>query len=308
MISEHEFELRYRKARLKFLDTPYQLAYKAFDQLGIFELHPNDIEHQASNIVVKVRDFCWEAFRNSEDAFSSSMYATLVDDDLEDYLSLDGPNAIKLFVQRHSEKFYKLSLANTQSRRSRAGAEFEAIVELLLLASGARLDSQGALAGGLFEENGLGKAVDLVVPGVAEYSIKKNKVVLVSCKTTLRERWQEVVEEKNRTGAAEIYLATLDEKISSKTIDNLGVQNVYIVTRKELVESRYSGKGNVISFEELISDIKEKGNYWEKVIYTAEEKEAAIYSIEKQIALHRGQGRLFVEENLSKCLKSIQEG
>lgn len=80
-----------------------------------------------------------------------------------------------------------------------------------MLGADCRMDSQGMLSSGLFQKNDLGKSVDLVAPGVIEYSKRKSKAALVSCKTTLRERWQEVVEEKGRTGAAEVYLVTVDD-------------------------------------------------------------------------------------------------
>ena len=42
--------------------------------------------------------------------------------------------------------------------------------------------------------------------------------MLISAKTTLRERWQEIPEEMGRTGAREMFLVTLDDTISKEVI------------------------------------------------------------------------------------------
>ena len=84
-----------------------------------------------------------------------------------------------------------------------------------MIGAGIPLDSQGNIGKQEFVNKGLGKLVDLVSPGVLEYIVNKRNTVLISAKTTLRERWQEVPEEMGRTGAREMFLATLDTSISS---------------------------------------------------------------------------------------------
>ena len=136
------------------------------------------------------------------------MLKELVDDE---YIKTLTPiEAITWFVEEFPEHIYALTLSNTQSRRSRAGKEFESTIELILIGAGIPLDSQGNIGKQEFVNKGLGKLVDLVSPGVLEYIVNKRNTVLISAKTTLRERWQEVPEEMGRTGAREMFLATLD--------------------------------------------------------------------------------------------------
>ena len=127
---------------------------------------------------------------------------------------------------------YALTLSNTQSRRSRAGKEFESIIELILIGAGIPLDSQGNIGKQEFVNKGLGKLVDLVSLGVLEYIVNKRNTVLISAKTTLRERWQEVPEEMGRTGAREMFLATLDTSISSDVLNTLYEANIQVTTTK----------------------------------------------------------------------------
>ncbi|MDC4182994.1 type II restriction endonuclease [Mycoplasma bradburyae] len=98
-----------------------------------------------------------------------------------------------------TEHIYILTLSNTQSRRSRAGNEFEAIIELIFMGPEIPMDSQRNIGKNIFIEKELGKLVDIVSPGVIEYMINKRNTILISAKTTLRERWQEVPEEMMRT-------------------------------------------------------------------------------------------------------------
>ena len=74
--------------------------------------------------------------------------------------------AIEYFVEEYPEQIYSLSLSNTQSRRSRAGKEFEAIIELLFIGAGIPVDSQGSVGKQFFTNTGLGKLVDFVSPSV----------------------------------------------------------------------------------------------------------------------------------------------
>ena len=93
----------------------------------------------------------------------------------------------------------------------------------------------------------MGKLVDLVIPGVVEYARNKNESILISAKTTLRERWQEVPEEMSRTGSSKMYLVTLDESVSDNVLDILYESNIIIVTTAEIKEKAYPDSMHVIS-------------------------------------------------------------
>ena len=118
--------------------------------------------------------------------------------------------------------------------------------------AGISYGSQGKIGKETFLKKGLGKMVDLVVPGVDEYIINKRNTVLISAKTTLRERWQEVPEEMGRTGAREMFLATLDETISGEVLATLYEANIQVVTTKRNIESNYSNNPRILSFEKLL--------------------------------------------------------
>ena len=83
-------------------------------------------------------------------------------------------------------------------------------------------------------------------------------------KTTLRERWQEVIEEINRTSLPSIYLLTVDENVSLNKVEQMANHNVILVVYKSVKEhSSLFNKRNVISFEDFFfSEIPQTLEYW----------------------------------------------
>lgn len=160
---------------------------------------------------------------------------------------------------------YQLSLSNTQSRRSRAGSTFESIIYTLYELLGYSYDSQAQIGKLAFEKLGLGKVVDSVLPGIQAFNDYRNKTVVGSMKTTLRERWQEVVEEVQRSNLPNIYLLTVDEDIAGAKIKQMAMHNIILVVLKNIKETKFSKDHNVISFEYYFyKNIPEVLNYWDK--------------------------------------------
>lgn len=146
---------------------------------------------------------------------------------------------------------YRLSLSNTQSRRSRAGKTFESIIYKIYGVLGYKFDSQSKVGRKLFDMAGLGKKVDSILPGIEEFNKRRNKTIVGTMKTTLRERWQEVAEEIERTKIPEIHLLTVDEDISTSKAEEMANHNIVIVGYKWIAESeKLKHAKNIISFEE----------------------------------------------------------
>lgn len=144
---------------------------------------------------------------------------------------------------------YALSLSSTNSRRARAGGTFEMLIEKCLDIFNYPYQNQSSLGTEFYNSNRIGKKVDLIIPGRKAYEQRRTACAIVSAKTTLRERWQEVVEELNRSNVRHIYLATLDEGITGNQIDIMKEYNITLVVRKLEKVSKFSKAGNVESFE-----------------------------------------------------------
>lgn len=159
---------------------------------------------------------------------------------------------------------YHLSLSNTQSRRSRAGKTFEAIIYNIYDILEYEYDSQSKVGKKVFDEQGLGKKVDSVLPSIKAYEKKRSKTIIGTMKTTLRERWQEVAEEISRTNIPEIHLLTVDEDISKSKASEMQNHNITIVAYKWIADSTaLKQMKNIISFEDyLFDEIPSKIEFW----------------------------------------------
>ena len=286
------------------LITPFDLAYKAFTDLEYHHQGSEYFSSNASEYIEAMRSKCWEEYVPFEREFTTKMLGSLINRDK--ISGMDPVSAIESFVEDYPEQIYVLALSNTQSRRSRAGKEFEAILELLLIGSDVPVDTQGSVGKQIFTSNGLGKLVDFVSPGVVQYAKTKRNTTLISAKTTLRERWQEVPEEVSRTGTREMYLATLDDAITQETLRVLYEANVIVATTKRNKELHYAEDTRVISFEELISIAKDAADKWTSSIdrYTTEEMALMEHSLQAQVDKHTEHP--YVREYYTRRLARLQ--
>jgi EcoRII C terminal len=159
---------------------------------------------------------------------------------------------------------YRLSLSNTQSRRSRAGKSFEAIIYKIYESLGYEYDSQSKVGRKTFDSLGLGKKVDSILPNVKCYAERRNKTIIGTMKTSLRERWQEVAEEIERTKIPEIHLLTADESIPKSKAQEMANHNIIVVTYEWVANSpTLKSMKNIISFEEyLFEEIPNILKFW----------------------------------------------
>ena len=159
---------------------------------------------------------------------------------------------------------YKISLSNTNSRRSRAGKTFESIIYKVYDCLNYSYDSQGKVGRKSFTELGLGKKVDSILPSIKAYEKRRNKTIVGTMKTSLRERWQEVAEEIERTKIPEIHLLTSDENISVSKAQEMNNHNIIIVVYDWIANSeKLKPMKNIISFEEyLFEEIPSILKFW----------------------------------------------
>ena len=172
--------------------------------------------------------------------------------------------SIDIFRTRSSELYgqvtgeifpylYALSLSSTNSRRARAGGTFEMLIEKCLQILDYTFQNQSSLGTDFYKSNRIGKKVDIIIPGRKAYEQRRTDCGIISAKTTLRERWQEVVEELNRSNVRHIYLATLDEGITSNQVDIMKEYNITLIVRKSEKVKKFSSAGNVESFDSFFN-------------------------------------------------------
>lgn len=160
----------------------------------------------------------------------------------------------------------------------------------------------------MIEVNGTKIKIDFALPGKVEFKEDKSNCILLSLKTTLRERGKQVPDEKNTTTADKVYLCTLDDKLTPNTIKQMSQQNVYIVTTKENKSKKYADLSSVKTFEEIFEDIniqaEKKWPNLRKKISNDRRKEKKLY-LKRKIAKYKAYplARNFYKEELERWEK-----
>lgn len=238
------------KIRRQVICKPLVYVNKYFLENEIFALKEQSDE--ISELIVKVRDATWDMYIADELEFYRLAIDSLLSDKkdpekiLTDLLTDNKTTAIRNarskddmfaaikdifgdFTAMIFPYFYELGKSVTQSRRSRAGAAFEIMIRQLMTKFNYPYQDQKSLGVKLFKQKGLGKMVDGILPNIESYEQKRQKCLVVTMKTTFRERWQEVVEELQRTNVPSIHLLTLDRDISSNLLNTLETHNITLV-------------------------------------------------------------------------------
>lgn len=148
-----------------------------------------------------------------------------------------------------------IMLSASQQRRSRAGASFEHHIESLLSAAQVPYERQVVIESR--------RRPDFVLPSFKHLrtpSTESARGLILSAKTTLRERWKQVKIEKQTD---DLFLATVDENISGAAIEDMAAHKISLVVpeamksgeRGKKVVTEYQGHSNVYTFREWFDDV-----------------------------------------------------
>lgn len=236
-----------------------------------------------SQTILSIRSLLWEEYKKLEQsvtyhALKSILYESHKKNDpifKENLKTLqkeigDDSNTVSNLAEIASHSFseiYELSKSITQSRRSRAGGEFQAIISLMMEIYGFEYDSQAKVGKNKLSEAGF-KMVDGVFPSLACLHTAKERCCIFTLKTSLRERWEEVVSEVERTKVPLIYLLTLDLSISKNVVMLMKDHNIMLVTLREFKEKN-PDVSNILSYEELfLHELPSKLEWWKRKAQT----------------------------------------
>ena len=156
----------------------------------------------------------------------------------------DDEAAFTLAVQELMEEWYyyfrQLFLSVSQSRKTRGGKDFELQLAQLF-----------RLAGFPFEAQHKQYRVDFMLPDYAHYAKDRSQCVLVSAKRTLRERWQQVVDELHKMNCPNVFLVTTDEKISKSKMRDIAQRNIKLAVFDEVKAANFADEVMVVSYSHL---------------------------------------------------------
>ena len=206
-------------------------------QLG--DLSPYDMPYPGDAIMKISRDIEYSLYKRAERRYRAAEVIRII---------TSGGTDIVSSVVRGFPDLDATFLSASQHRKSRAGRSFEQHI--------ARFLRDGRIA---FEEQAVtgGRRPDFVLPSLVVLKSKKRtfeEAMVLSAKTTLRERWKQVAMEKFNCA---LFLATVDDRVSAAAIDDMSNQGICLVVPESLKKSKetcYNGKTNVITFREFFDE------------------------------------------------------
>lgn len=143
--------------------------------------------------------------------------------------------------------FYSEMLNASQQRKARVGTGFETHIRSLMDAGKVPYAEQRVVSS---------LRPDFVLPNVELYQANSPHALVLSAKTTLRERWKQVTMEKR---GCPVFLATMDEKVAVASVRKMKEHDVYLVVpeafkAKTGVIVDFAQEPNVLSFGEFFRE------------------------------------------------------
>jgi len=150
---------------------------------------------------------------------------------------------IRLMKDWH-ETLRGLFLTISQSRKQRGGKDFEYQIQIML-----------ELAEIPHEVQTRRERADFILPGIEMLRQNRPRAVLLSAKRTLRERWQEVVDELQRIGCPNTYLATTDENLTANVVAEIHQRNIYLVVWDEMKAAKFPASAAVVGYSQFVNEL-----------------------------------------------------
>ena len=202
-------------------------------------LNPFSISNPGDAIMRISRDIEYKLYKQAELRHRAAEVLRII---------TEGGKGLAESIDRGFPQLDATFLSASQHRKSRAGRSFERHI--------ARLLSDGGIA---FEEQAVtgGRRPDFVMPSLIVLNDKSRtfeEALILSAKTTLRERWKQLAMEKFDCA---LFLATVDDRVSTDAVDDMLKQEICLVVPESLKKSKetcYALKENVITFRTFFDD------------------------------------------------------
>lgn len=218
-----------------------EMARKVFlDGRGMASLDPFALENPGDAIREISRVIEWDLFRDYQRKERAVELVRAVFGD--EPISLDIKSVVRRMVDSFGE-IDRIMLSASQQRKSRAGYSFEHQIEAMLIAGNIPFAKQVVMDAK--------KRPDFVLPSLKHLRADLEgpaRGLILSAKTTLRERWKQVEREM---GGSDLFLATVDETVAANAIEDMAAMNITLVVPESLKVSKsteYVRHANVMSF------------------------------------------------------------
>ena len=215
-------------------------AQRAFLEINhLNDLNPYEMDAPGDAVMKISRDIEYALYKRSERRYRAAEVIRIIS---------NGGTDIVSSVVRGFADLDATFLSASQHRKSRAGRSFEQHISRLLRDGKINFEEQAVMGG---------RRPDFVLPNLMVLKSEQrtfNDAMVLSAKTTLRERWKQVAMEQFNCA---LFLATVDDRVSAAAIDDMNTQGIHLVVPESLKKSKetcYNKKANVITFREFFDD------------------------------------------------------
>lgn len=224
-----------------------RMAQAAFlEKNGLETINPFTLDAPGDALREISRSIEWDLFREFQRRERSVELVRIVLGDAR--RTICASEIIRRLIDEY-QTIDALLLSASQQRKSRAGYSYEHHIEAMLTGGGIPFEKQVIIEAK--------KRPDFILPSLAFIDSGKETAatgLILSAKTTLRERWKQVEREK---GSRRLFLTTVDENIAGNAIEDMASFGVHLVIPESLMKSKeaeYEGHKNVVSFGEFCED------------------------------------------------------
>jgi len=255
--------------RKKIMPTSEVIVQQALNELGLTKASSiNPTGKTPNDILQNFNLYLWSAFEKSLEVLEK--YESKVYPKALHQLSILRSNNLNIietanpkmpFAEKVGESLevlypdlWHVFLSRSNSRKQRGGKDFEEQLGQLL-----------TLADIPFDKQIRKYHSDFMLPSAAAFNRDKTRSILISAKRTLRERWQNVVEEIYETKCPNAFLCTADEAVAPSIIIRLREHNAHIVVWDRIKEEKFKDEPIVVGYSQLANfEIPTFRNYWIK--------------------------------------------
>jgi hypothetical protein len=210
---------------------------------GINAINPFALDAPGDMLREISRSIEWDLFREYQRRERSVELVRLVLGDAPGKLA--PADVIRALVDEFP-RIDALLLSASQQRKSRAGYSYEHHIEAMLKGGNIPFEKQVIIEAK--------KRPDFILPSLAFIDSGREGSgtgMILSAKTTLRERWKQVQREM---GNRRLFLTTVDENIAGNAIEDMAAMGVHLVVPESLLkadETEYRGHSNVLGFRDF---------------------------------------------------------
>lgn len=249
-----DFKRLVRHARSQHVPSPDEIVKEAFLEVGYGpgSLPPETVRSDFDRILGEVFSKTLEVLeRYEEPAYAAQAIEDLMalrPEDVSEAASTARQAGFAAAFRQLFRGWYPylrvLFLSVSQSRKARGGRDFE--LQLRNLFDFMQVP---------YEKKKRTYRADFIMPSERAFKRDPNRCLIISAKRTLRERWQEVVDELYNLRAPNVYLVTADDQISADKVAEINRRNIYLVTWDDVKERFFRRRARVIGYTALANKV-----------------------------------------------------